>query len=378
MSQRLELQQQLPLATFSLIEVPDSALEDMLEDLLLDVKLHKVTKPKGNGRNLFNTEAFINKCKEYRAKTNLTPAYRINFNSEGLQLDSLRNFDGVHHVLREYLVPKEEKRSSEQNFSRKFLDSLNWKVKKQEEIVRYVLETQREAIESGDVYKLKPLTMASIAEIVKVHETTVSRLVKDLIISLHSAELPISDFIINENSGLTRIRLASYILNLSREYNVQSLSTLSISDEEIARKYSGEHQISVSRRLVTKVRNDFEKNRSVRIGRPIEISDTIEHWLYERPITEEDISRLAVHNLDESDTTVLSQGITKTETGGYIALPLKEMPSTSLWYHFLHSSLSETEKTNIQQEIDFRAKNSERYNSEMLASLRDYQKFYPA
>lgn len=168
-------------------------------------------------------------------------------------------------VLETYKAPEGKPRSLEQNFSIKFMKFLNWKLRKQEEIVKYVLEIQKEAIESRDVYKLNPLDMKSVGEKVGVHQTSAGRLTKNMIISMDGIELPISELIINKKSGLASIMLESYILDIAREYGVQSLSDIPCSDEKIAGRYLSDHQISISRRLVNKVRNKLIKEGKTKI-----------------------------------------------------------------------------------------------------------------
>ena len=66
-SLRLELAQAFP-TSLHMIQVPDGNLEEMLEELLADVKLHKAKNGAGNGGNLFDTASFfssINALRKY-------------------------------------------------------------------------------------------------------------------------------------------------------------------------------------------------------------------------------------------------------------------------------------------------------------------------
>lgn len=360
---RLELACLLP-PSVHMIQVPDGNLEEMLEELLEDVKLHKAKNGSGNGGNLCDTSTFSEVCRRFSTPGQITPSYKVLINEQRVQVESLRDFSGVDRVLSKYIVPPEDTpRSPEQNFSKRFKNSLDWKVQTQDKIVRNILECQREAIQTKDVHKLQPLTYDSIAAQVKVHETTANRLLKDMWISLEGRELKVSDFILNENSGLTQLQVQSYLLDISYEHTGDVLQDFSLSDQEITRRYNEKYQKSVSRRLVNKARNVLEKDFRIRRGTQKPSDHTlrpVHHWIYERPITEEEISSLVRHDLDTDDVSALSQG----------ASSYQDSETSALWYHYLHAPMLPEQRILFAQEIDARAKKSGSYTSQDLDELK--------
>lgn len=82
-SLRLECQSILPLSVFSLMEIPDSSLEEMLKETLADLIAYKKQNPDYNGKNLFHSPNFINKCKEYSKRESSSPLYQAHFDGNG-------------------------------------------------------------------------------------------------------------------------------------------------------------------------------------------------------------------------------------------------------------------------------------------------------
>ncbi|PIN92775.1 hypothetical protein COU54_05590 [Candidatus Pacearchaeota archaeon CG10_big_fil_rev_8_21_14_0_10_31_24] len=275
-SMRLELSQHLPsMVCQTLLEVPDGALEEMLEQALTEIKIHKSKNSKGNKGNFFDTYGFFNICKRFTGKVNTQPLYSVNLNGD-IELTSLRDFSGVHKALSNYHVPEgENSRTKEQNFSLKFLESLDWRVKKQKDMVTKVIEKQRLAIESQDPNKLTDITYASLGKDLGVHETTANRLAKGLVINLNDIEMPLSDFIISEGSGLVQLQLKKYILEKARELEVYSLDKLPLSDQRLTKEYNAIYGTNIARRTFTKARINLKSSNSLRIGiqKPRDIED---------------------------------------------------------------------------------------------------------
>ena len=368
-SLRLELAQAFP-TSLHMIQVPDGNLEEMLEELLADVKLHKAKNGAGNGGNLFDTASFSSVCARFSTPREVVPSYKASFDEQGMQVESLRDFTGVDRALSKYLAPPEERRSPEQSFSKRFKSSLDWKVQTQEKLVRYILACQERAIKTKNVHALQPLTYANLAEQVKVHPTTANRLLKDLWITLEGRELKASDFVMNGNSGLTQFQVQSYLLDLSREQGVSSLQDLSLSDQEITSRYNAQYQTSISRRLVNKARNILEKEFNLRVGtqKPQDHSfQPVNHWMYDRPMTKEDIYALASHQLEADDLKVLALPQQVSMPVNASAPPLE---TPTLWYHYLHTHMHPEQRTLFAQEIDTRAKKSGSYTSQDLDALK--------
>lgn len=364
MSLRLEQSQRFPSSIVSFLDIDDGSLEQVLEDVLVEVARHKEDNPKGNGGNLFDTPAFTSIAWKYSGKENTNPAYAVEINGE-VKIESLRDFSGVQKVLDKFHVPEgEPSRNLEQNFTHRFRNALNWKVGAQEKIVRYVLETQKKAIESGDAREMKPLDYQQLGEIVGCHETTIGRLCKGLIVKINEAEVPISDFVMNNNSGLIEFKLQEYILSLARRTGAEYLDSLPMSDMKIAKQYQEECGEVVARRTVNKARNKLS-GLHLRVGKakPHGTLESVKHWDYDRDLNEEDTFALISGRLPEQDVAILSREISE---------PLDKVDTPVLWYQFVHGKVKPEDLERVKQEIDSRANVPGSYSVAELQDLKFY------
>jgi RNA polymerase sigma-54 factor len=112
-----------------------------------------------------------------------------------------------------------------------------------------LIQHQSDFLEHGPLY-LKPLTRATMARALNVHESTVSRAVSDKIIQLPNRRLiPLSDFFDSSLAAKEAIRL------------LLKNNTRRLCDREIAEGLQA-HGMNISRRTVTKYRKEINLDSS--------------------------------------------------------------------------------------------------------------------
>ena len=122
-------------------------------------------------------------------------------------------------------------------------------------VVSHIAETQREAIREG-ADKLKPLTLNEIAEKVEMHESTISRVVRDKYVQTPSGLWPLKDFF----SGSLRTTEGNDISSQSIKLKIQELiesedKTNPLRDQKIVEMINATEKISLARRTVAKYRD---------------------------------------------------------------------------------------------------------------------------
>jgi RNA polymerase sigma-54 factor len=123
-------------------------------------------------------------------------------------------------------------------------------------IAREIVHRQREFMERG-VSALKPLTMLQVAEVVGVHETTVSRAVSGKYVQTPQGVFEMKYFFTSgiktaSGAGISNTSVKEIIAEMVRKEN----SAKPLSDEEIVRLLS-EKGIDIARRTVAKYRSEL-------------------------------------------------------------------------------------------------------------------------
>ncbi len=131
-----------------------------------------------------------------------------------------------------------------------------------ERISSSIVEKQREFLEKGIKY-LKPMTMEEIAEEADVHESTVSRAVRDKYLQTGRGLYQFKFFFNGGVKGTAAPAVRAIISEIIEKEEPDS----PMSDREIIEKIEEEYGIDISRRTAAKYRNSLNIPSSTRRGR---------------------------------------------------------------------------------------------------------------
>lgn len=122
-------------------------------------------------------------------------------------------------------------------------------------VVSHIAETQREAIREG-ADKLKPLTLNEIAEKVEMHESTISRVVRDKYVQTPSGLWPLKDFFSGGLKTSEGTDVSSQSIKLKIQELIESEDKASpLRDQKIAETINATEKISLARRTIAKYRD---------------------------------------------------------------------------------------------------------------------------
>ncbi|MBB5324313.1 RNA polymerase sigma-54 factor [Anoxybacillus tepidamans] len=125
-------------------------------------------------------------------------------------------------------------------------------------VAKEVMERQKQCLEEG-MAALKPLTMREVAEVLNIHESTVSRAVKNKYVQTPFGTVELRRFFTSSLSSISNDEEASatktkaIIKQLIEVENKRE----PLSDQKIADVLSEEHGIAISRRTVAKYREQL-------------------------------------------------------------------------------------------------------------------------
>ena len=125
-------------------------------------------------------------------------------------------------------------------------------------VLECLIEKQKEFFEKGYSY-IKPLTLKDISEMLEVHESTISRTIKDKYILTSYGTIKIKDLFVNglinrnnDSEDLSTIKIKNEIKNIVDEENKNK----PFSDRDISLMLK-EKNITISRRTVAKYREEL-------------------------------------------------------------------------------------------------------------------------
>ncbi len=138
------------------------------------------------------------------------------------------------------------------------LRSLTRRKQTLKKIIEALMEIQAEAIENGMAY-LKPLTFKEVAERINVHETTVCRAVMNKYVQLPHGIYPLKDFFTTRIKSASGTNVSSTLVKtLIKDYIEAENKKQALSDKDIADLLNKENEMTISRRTVTKYREELK------------------------------------------------------------------------------------------------------------------------
>ncbi|MFC3886600.1 RNA polymerase factor sigma-54 [Bacillus songklensis] len=137
------------------------------------------------------------------------------------------------------------------------LKGLNNRKHTLDQVMRAIFHYQYLFFEKGPAY-LKPLTMKELAEQIDVHESTVSRAIKNKYVQTPFGMFEMKSFFTNSIQSHDKQELSSsYVKTLIKQLIDQEDKRKPLSDQQISKKLEEEHGIVVSRRTVAKYREEL-------------------------------------------------------------------------------------------------------------------------
>ncbi len=156
-----------------------------------------------------------------------------------------------------YQMMQEDQSEETAEYLRKKFSSALWLIKAVErrkmtltKITKIIADIQTEFLQKGIEY-LQPLTMQEIADRADVHESTVSRAVRDKYIQTERGLFQLKFFFSEGVNGKSSTAIKSIITSYIEEEDE------TLSDRELAEKMEREHEIKMSRRTIAKYRNSL-------------------------------------------------------------------------------------------------------------------------
>jgi RNA polymerase sigma-54 factor len=125
-------------------------------------------------------------------------------------------------------------------------------------IVETIAEIQQDAIRS-DLSQLKPLTFGQVAEKLGMHESTICRAIMNKYVKLPFGVVALKDFFssrINDTNGLSQS--SNYVKRIIKECIDKEDKKDPLSDQDIWKTLTQENKLNISRRTVTKYREELK------------------------------------------------------------------------------------------------------------------------
>ncbi len=160
-------------------------------------------------------------------------------------------YDGSDDITKKYMYEKKQ----ELNWLKKAIEQREDTLRR---VTYAIMERQSVFFNTGKIINLKPLTMKEVAKMVQVHESTVSRAIRDKVVEtpfgtyemklFFSSSIPTNQI---ENSSSEQVK--QEIVRLIKEEQ----KTLPLSDQAIAKQLQRDLGILISRRTIAKYRTQL-------------------------------------------------------------------------------------------------------------------------
>jgi glutaredoxin len=116
-------------------------------------------------------------------------------------------------------------------------------------VMKEIVRRQADFFEKGELF-MKPLTLKTVADAIEVHESTVSRTVREKYVQTPHGLYELKFFFSNGLEQSSQDITASTVKTIIEQMIEQEDKLAPLSDQKIVSKLSEEHQIDVSRRTI--------------------------------------------------------------------------------------------------------------------------------
>ncbi len=130
-------------------------------------------------------------------------------------------------------------------------------------VITEIIKKQQDFFEKGSIY-LQPLTMKEVADAVGLHESTISRAVKNKYVQTSFGTWEMKDFFVNNVSQERDEATTIQVHHLIKEIVNNEDKLKPLSDQKIANILKDRYDIPLSRRVITKYRVQLQISSSSR------------------------------------------------------------------------------------------------------------------
>jgi len=266
---RLEHKHSLPIKIFSpILGLSPLELELLLEQSLENVKdFHnenpdwKEENPPRFRGNYFWQEDFLGRRKSVKGKIPKeryleTPQVFVEIGEKGYSTKYNSQIDKrITEKLAQFRRVNENRIASIDNlFSKQFAKYRNWIVEQQVAIVKYLCNTQKKYLQTGNPFDLESINQQKVAEHIEYSATLVSKLVKNLTTQLPDGRV----IFVNElipGANLTTRKGTYALRQLQKNPKLYERGRWKVYDKELASILEKRYGIKVARRTVSRYKS---------------------------------------------------------------------------------------------------------------------------
>jgi len=260
-------------ALIGLDDLDPNLIDRLLEEAKLRIIEYKQSNPKSKGGNYLFTAAFHNLVQEFKTEyknTELIPTFLTtkeqtrptqsepNQNTFRTQYNPLIKRK-IQSELNEF--KSEEPKSIDSCFAENLNELLQNMNSKQQQIVDFVLEAQKDYINSLNPLDLKPLTQQDISKHTKIEASMISNYLKHLTVSFSENNVHyVKEFVTGKHFESIQTQ---YFLHLLKKEKAYYDGDWKLHDHELGFAIEDRFGITVARRSIAKHRQTLDERSAI-------------------------------------------------------------------------------------------------------------------
>jgi len=184
-------------------------------------------------------------------------AYRVFLNDTGVpRLRLSRSYQALARDKKKFTTEHREFIASRMNSANWLIQAIEQRRQTMLKVMNFIVDRQREFFEKGIEY-LKPLTLREVAEVINMHESTVSRVTNEKFVQTPRGVLPLKFFFSSALSTASGEDASARSIRAKLQKMVGEESTASpLTDQQIVHLFQ-EQGIKIARRTVAKYRDQL-------------------------------------------------------------------------------------------------------------------------
>jgi RNA polymerase sigma-54 factor len=184
-------------------------------------------------------------------------AYRVFLNDTGVpRLRISRSYQDIARDKKKFTPEHREFIASRMNSANWLIQAIEQRRQTMLKVMNFIVDRQREFFEKGIEY-LKPLTLREVAEVINMHESTVSRVTNEKFVQTPRGVLPLKFFFSSALSTSSGEDASARSIRAKLQKMVGEESTANpLTDQQIVHLFQ-EQGIKIARRTVAKYRDQL-------------------------------------------------------------------------------------------------------------------------
>jgi RNA polymerase sigma-54 factor len=184
-------------------------------------------------------------------------AYRVFLNDTGVpRLRLSRSYQALARDKKKFTTEHREFIASRMNSANWLIQAIEQRRQTMLKVMNFIVDRQREFFEKGIEY-LKPLTLREVAEVINMHESTVSRVTNEKFVQTPRGVLPLKFFFSSALSTASGEDASARSIRAKLQKMVGEESTATpLTDQQIVHLFQ-EQGIKIARRTVAKYRDQL-------------------------------------------------------------------------------------------------------------------------